>query len=241
MAIQITGDARADEVLTDNPFALLVGMMLDQQYPMEHAFRGPAKVLDRFGTLDPAAIAAADPDGVQGAVLDPARDPPVPGLDGRAAPDAGSDRGRAVRRSRRADLDRGVVGGRPAEAGDGAARVRQAEGADLHRPGGQAARRTPRRVAGRRSATTRWTATARWRTSWTPHRCRRCATSSRRRSGRRRRPRPPAEPDAVRRGDPPLRGSDHVRGRMTSAALDHTGPRRAHVSLTRGVRVLDRA
>src|SRR6478672_4994925 len=62
MAIQITGDARADEVLTDSPFALLVGMMLDQQYPMEHAFRGPAKVLDRFGTLDPAAIAAADPE-----------------------------------------------------------------------------------------------------------------------------------------------------------------------------------
>ncbi len=61
MAIQITGDARADEVLTDSPFALLVGMMLDQQYPMEHAFRGPAKVLDRFGSLDPAAIAAADP------------------------------------------------------------------------------------------------------------------------------------------------------------------------------------
>ena len=61
MAIQITGDAHADEVLTDNPFALLVGMMLDQQYPMEHAFRGPAKVLDRFGSLDPAAIAAADP------------------------------------------------------------------------------------------------------------------------------------------------------------------------------------
>ena len=61
MAIQITGDARADEVLTDSPFALLVGMMLDQQYPMEHAFRGPAKVLDRFGSLEPAAIAAADP------------------------------------------------------------------------------------------------------------------------------------------------------------------------------------
>jgi uncharacterized HhH-GPD family protein len=61
MAIQITGDAHADAVLTDSPFALLVGMMLDQQYPMEHAFRGPAKVLDRFGSLDPAAIATADP------------------------------------------------------------------------------------------------------------------------------------------------------------------------------------
>ena len=62
MAIQITGDDHADQVLTDSPFALLVGMMLDQQYPMEHAFRGPAKVLDRFGSLDPAAIAAADPE-----------------------------------------------------------------------------------------------------------------------------------------------------------------------------------
>ena len=62
MAIHITGDADADQVLTDSPFALLVGMMLDQQYPMEHAFRGPAKVLDRFGTLDPARIAEADPE-----------------------------------------------------------------------------------------------------------------------------------------------------------------------------------
>ena len=60
--IHITGDYHADQVLTDDPFALLVGMMLDQQYPMEHAFRGPAKVLDRFGTLDPAQIAAADPE-----------------------------------------------------------------------------------------------------------------------------------------------------------------------------------
>jgi uncharacterized HhH-GPD family protein len=60
MAIQITGDPHADEVLSDSPFALLVGMMLDQQYPMEHAFRGPAKVLDRFGTIEPVAIAAAD-------------------------------------------------------------------------------------------------------------------------------------------------------------------------------------
>ena len=62
MGFQITGDPAADRVLDESPFAVLVGMMLDQQYPMEHAFRGPAKVLDRFGTLDAAAIAAADPD-----------------------------------------------------------------------------------------------------------------------------------------------------------------------------------
>jgi uncharacterized HhH-GPD family protein len=62
MALHITGDPRADAVLDENPFALLAGMMLDQQYPMEHAFRGPAKVLERFGTLEPARIAAADPE-----------------------------------------------------------------------------------------------------------------------------------------------------------------------------------
>ena len=61
MAIQITGDPHADAVLAASPFALLAGMMLDQQYPMEHAFRGPAKVLDRFGSIEPTAIAAADP------------------------------------------------------------------------------------------------------------------------------------------------------------------------------------
>jgi uncharacterized HhH-GPD family protein len=62
MAIHITGDDTADRLLTEDPFALLVGMLLDQQYPMEHAFRGPAKVLDRFGTLDPASIADAEPE-----------------------------------------------------------------------------------------------------------------------------------------------------------------------------------
>jgi len=62
MGFHITGDPAADQVLDDSAFALLAGMMLDQQYPMEHAFRGPAKVLDRFGTLEPGAIAAADPE-----------------------------------------------------------------------------------------------------------------------------------------------------------------------------------
>src|SRR5690606_39423063 len=61
MPYQITGLPEADAVLNDHPFALLAGMLLDQQHPMEHAFRGPWKILDRFGTLDPAAIAAAAP------------------------------------------------------------------------------------------------------------------------------------------------------------------------------------
>jgi uncharacterized HhH-GPD family protein len=62
MAIQITGDPAADRILDESSFALLAGMMLDQQYPMEQAFRGPAKVVDRFGSFDPEAIATADPE-----------------------------------------------------------------------------------------------------------------------------------------------------------------------------------
>src|SRR3546814_15001190 len=62
MAIHITGEPATDKVLTDDPFALLAGMLLDQQYPMEHAFRGPAKVLERFGSLHPVKIAGADPE-----------------------------------------------------------------------------------------------------------------------------------------------------------------------------------
>ncbi len=62
MAIHITGLDDADQLLTDNHFALLAGMMLDQQYPMEHAFRGPAKVTERLGGFDPRVIAEADPE-----------------------------------------------------------------------------------------------------------------------------------------------------------------------------------
>ena len=62
MSFHITGDREADRVLDESPFALLVGMLLDQQYPMEHAFRGPAKVIERFGTLEPARVAEADPE-----------------------------------------------------------------------------------------------------------------------------------------------------------------------------------
>lgn len=38
MAIHITDNPDADELLTTNPFALLIGMMLDQQYPMDNSY-----------------------------------------------------------------------------------------------------------------------------------------------------------------------------------------------------------
>lgn len=59
-ALHITGDDAADTLLTTDPFALLTGMLLDQQVPMETAFAGPAKLHDRLGALDPAAIASMD-------------------------------------------------------------------------------------------------------------------------------------------------------------------------------------
>jgi uncharacterized HhH-GPD family protein len=62
MAFHITNDPAADAVLDEYPLALVIGMQLDQQYPIEHAFRGGWKILSRFGSLDTAAIAAADPE-----------------------------------------------------------------------------------------------------------------------------------------------------------------------------------
>ena len=60
--LHIAQEPAADKVLSEDSFALLTGMLLDQQFPMERAFAGPAKILDRFGTLDPATIASADPE-----------------------------------------------------------------------------------------------------------------------------------------------------------------------------------
>ena len=55
-------DTDADQLLSENPFALLVGMLLDQQVPMETAFSGPKKIADRMSGFDAAEIADYDPD-----------------------------------------------------------------------------------------------------------------------------------------------------------------------------------
>jgi uncharacterized HhH-GPD family protein len=54
----ITGDAEADELLNSDGTALMIGMLLDQQVPMEWAFTGPATLRSRLGHLDAAKIAA---------------------------------------------------------------------------------------------------------------------------------------------------------------------------------------
>ena len=58
----LTGDSEADELLSDNPFALLTGMLLDQQVPMETAFAGPRKIADRLGSLEPSRVAECGPE-----------------------------------------------------------------------------------------------------------------------------------------------------------------------------------
>jgi uncharacterized HhH-GPD family protein len=64
-ALHITGDDQADAVLSRDPLALLIGMVLDQQIPIEKAFSSPSDLRHRLGTegpLDAASIAAMDPE-----------------------------------------------------------------------------------------------------------------------------------------------------------------------------------
>ena len=57
--LSVTGNAEADALLNTNPLALLLGMLLDQQVPMEWAFTGPFLLKERMGgTLDVHDIAS---------------------------------------------------------------------------------------------------------------------------------------------------------------------------------------
>jgi uncharacterized HhH-GPD family protein len=62
--LRIAQDEAADDLLSRDPLALLIGMLLDQQFPMERAFAAPRLLADRLGVdgLSAAALADADPD-----------------------------------------------------------------------------------------------------------------------------------------------------------------------------------
>ena len=62
MTLHITGDADADRLLTEDPLALLIGMLLDQQVAMETAFAGPLKIKERVGSMDAATLAGYEPE-----------------------------------------------------------------------------------------------------------------------------------------------------------------------------------
>ena len=62
-SLPFTEDEAANELLAANPLALLIGMLLDQQFPMERAFRSPHLLAERLGQpLEPEAVAAMDED-----------------------------------------------------------------------------------------------------------------------------------------------------------------------------------
>ncbi|MCC7077050.1 MAG: Fe-S cluster assembly protein HesB [Acidimicrobiia bacterium] len=60
-SLPFTDDEAANRLLAGNSFALLVGMLLDQQFPMEAAFRGPRTLEERIGPYDAARVATLDP------------------------------------------------------------------------------------------------------------------------------------------------------------------------------------
>jgi uncharacterized HhH-GPD family protein len=71
--LHITGDPKADHLLSTDPLALLIGMLLDQQIAMETAFEGPKKITERLAapgtgstgsTFDAKTLAAYDPEAL---------------------------------------------------------------------------------------------------------------------------------------------------------------------------------
>ena len=61
----MTGDDAVDQLLSDDPLALLIAMVLDQQVPLERAFRSPYDLRERLGgELDVAALASMDPEAL---------------------------------------------------------------------------------------------------------------------------------------------------------------------------------
>lgn len=65
--LQVTGNAEADALLNRDAFAVLLGMLLDQQIPMEWAFTGPYTLCQRLGHLDIERIVAAGPEALEAA------------------------------------------------------------------------------------------------------------------------------------------------------------------------------
>jgi uncharacterized HhH-GPD family protein len=59
--LYFTGNDEADALIADEPLALLIGFVLDQQVPVQKAFTGPLELKRRLGSLEAAQIAEADP------------------------------------------------------------------------------------------------------------------------------------------------------------------------------------
>jgi uncharacterized HhH-GPD family protein len=69
--LNFTGDDEADQLLVEEPMALLIGFALDQQVPVQWAFSAPKVLKERLGTLDANALAAMDVSAVEAAAKGP--------------------------------------------------------------------------------------------------------------------------------------------------------------------------
>src|SRR6185295_19417805 len=72
-----TGNDEADELLSSDPLALLVGFALDQQVTVQKAFSGPWEMRRRLGRFDARTIAAMDPAELD-RIFRATGDPPLP-------------------------------------------------------------------------------------------------------------------------------------------------------------------
>src|SRR5687768_1224828 len=71
-SLHLAQDPDADKLLSEDPLALLIGMVLDQQIPLEWAFTGPKTIRDRLGKdLDAKSLANMDPDKLVEVCLGP--------------------------------------------------------------------------------------------------------------------------------------------------------------------------
>ena len=166
MRVHLAGEPDADRLLAEDPFALLVGMLLDQQVRMETAFAGPRRLLDRLpgspDRLDPTAVAGMDPDELAAAMAGPPAVHRYHGSMGRRLQDLAV----AVRDELRRRRGRGVGAGRgrPGPAAPAAGRC-PASGTRRRRSSSpcSASRRASGPTAGgrRRGSTARTASTAR--------------------------------------------------------------------------------
>lgn len=70
-SLTLAQDPDADRILSQNPLALLVGMLLDQQFPMERAFASPALLTERIGELTAEKLAGYEHDALVAAFTGP--------------------------------------------------------------------------------------------------------------------------------------------------------------------------
>ncbi len=70
-SLPFAGDPAADRLLVEEPMALLIGFLLDQQVPLQRAFSAPLGLRQRVGTIDPRRLLELDPEAVEEAFRRP--------------------------------------------------------------------------------------------------------------------------------------------------------------------------